>query len=84
MTRISLSELEARDAFIARHIGPSAAEQAKMLETVGYASREALIDAVVPANIRRKEVLPLGMFTEAKSEQAALAQLKAIASKIKF
>jgi glycine dehydrogenase len=83
MTRISLSELEARDAFIARHIGPSAAEQAKMLETVGYASREALIDAVVPANIRRK-VLPLGMFTEAKSEQAALAQLKAIASKIKF
>ena len=83
MTRISLSELEARDAFIARHIGPSAAEQAKMLETVGYASREALIDAVVPANIRRKEVLPLGMFTEAKSEQAALSQLKAIASKNK-
>ena len=43
MTRISLSELEARDAFIARHIGPSEAEQATMLETVGYASREALM-----------------------------------------
>ncbi|MFZ4527859.1 MAG: aminomethyl-transferring glycine dehydrogenase [Undibacterium curvum] len=83
MTRPSLNELEAHDAFIARHIAPSAAEQAKMLETLGYASREALIDAIVPANIRRRDVLPLAEFTAAKSEQDALAQLKAIAGKNK-
>ena len=83
MTRTSLSQLEAHDAFIARHIGPSEAEQAAMLKVLGYADRNALIDAIVPANIRRKEVLPLAQFTEAKSETEALATLKALASKNK-
>ncbi len=83
MTRTSLSQLEAHDAFIARHIGPSEAEQAAMLKVLGYADRTALIDAIVPANIRRKEVLPLAQFTEAKSETEALATLKALASKNK-
>ncbi|AZP11126.1 aminomethyl-transferring glycine dehydrogenase [Undibacterium parvum] len=81
MTQPSLSQLEAQDAFIARHIGPSESEQAAMLATLGYASRKALIDAIVPANIRRHDVLPLGSFTEAKSEQAALTELKALAGK---
>ncbi|MDO8702090.1 MAG: glycine dehydrogenase (aminomethyl-transferring), partial [Undibacterium sp.] len=81
MTQLSLSQLEAQDAFIARHIGPSEIEQAAMLATLGYASRTALIDAIVPANIRRHDVLPLGQFTEAKSEQAALTELKALAGK---
>ena len=83
MTRTSLSQLEAHDAFIARHIGPSESEQAAMLKTLGYANRTALIDAIVPANIRRHDVLPLAQFTEAKSEQEALATLKALASKNK-
>ncbi|MFZ6801170.1 aminomethyl-transferring glycine dehydrogenase [Undibacterium sp. Di24W] len=83
MTRTSLSQLEAHDAFIARHIGPSEAEQAAMLKVLGYADRTALIDAIVPANIRRKDVLPLADFTEAKSETEALATLKALASKNK-
>ncbi|MFC0350907.1 aminomethyl-transferring glycine dehydrogenase [Undibacterium danionis] len=83
MTRTSLSQLEAHDAFIARHIGPSEAEQAAMLKVLGYADRTALIDALVPANIRRKDVLPLAQFTEAKSETEALATLKALASKNK-
>lgn len=83
MTRTSLSQLEAHDAFIARHIGPSDAEQAAMLKVLGYADRTALIDAIVPANIRRKNVLPLADFTEAKSETEALATLKALASKNK-
>jgi uncharacterized membrane protein len=39
MTRTSLTQLEARDAFIARHIGPDAAEQQEMLSLLGYASR---------------------------------------------
>ena len=52
MTRTSLTQLEARDAFIARHIGPEAAEQQQMLDVLGYASRAALIDAIVPPGIR--------------------------------
>ncbi|MCU6433829.1 aminomethyl-transferring glycine dehydrogenase [Undibacterium sp. Jales W-56] len=83
MTRTSLTQLEAHDAFIARHIGPSEAEQAAMLKTLGYATRTALIDAIVPANIRRHDVLPLAQFTDAKSETEALASLKALAGKNK-
>jgi glycine dehydrogenase len=81
MTRTSLTQLEARDSFIPRHIGPSPSEEAAMLSTLGYPSRAALIDAVVPANIRRKDKLDLGQFFEPLPEQAALAKLKAIASK---
>jgi len=83
MTRTSISQLEARDEFIARHIGPSDAEQAAMLTTLGYASRAALIDAIVPAGIRRKSALPLGQFSEPQTEEAALAQLQSIAAKNK-
>ena len=83
MTRTSLSQLEARDSFIPRHVGPSDSEQAAMLSTLGYASRAALIDAVVPANIRRKEPLDLGQFAQPRSEEDALAFLKGLASKNK-
>ena len=83
MTRSSLTQLEARDSFIPRHIGPSESEQAAMLSTLGYASRAALIDAVVPANIRRKDSLDLGQFAEPRTEEDALAVLKALASKNK-
>jgi glycine dehydrogenase len=83
MTRTSLTQLEARDGFIPRHIGPSDAEQQAMLSVLGYASRAALIDAVVPANIRRKDKMDLGQFFEPLPESAALAKLKGIASKNK-
>jgi glycine dehydrogenase len=83
MTRTSLSQLEARDAFIARHIGPDAAEQQDMLSVLGYASHTALIDALVPANIRNKAVLPLGAYTQPMPEAEALNKLKKIASKNK-
>lgn len=83
MTRTSLTQLEARDAFIARHIGPDAAEQQQMLDTLGYASRAALIDAIVPENIRNRAALPLGQFAEPMPEQAALAKLKGIAAQNK-
>jgi glycine dehydrogenase len=83
MTRTSLTQLEARDAFIARHIGPDAAEQQQMLDTLGYASRAALIDAIVPPGIRNKSALPLGQFSEPMPEQEALAVLKGIAGKNK-
>ncbi|GGX88898.1 aminomethyl-transferring glycine dehydrogenase [Massilia dura] len=83
MTRTSLTTLEARDAFIARHIGPDATEQQQMLDTLGYATRAALIDAIVPENIRNRSTLPLGQFAEPLPEQAALAKLKAIAGQNK-
>ncbi|MPQ55599.1 aminomethyl-transferring glycine dehydrogenase [Duganella sp. FT27W] len=83
MTRTSLTQLEARDAFIARHIGPDAAEQQAMLATLGYPSRAALIDAIVPANIRNKTALPLGAYSAPLPESEALAKLKKIASKNK-
>ncbi|HEU5436196.1 MAG TPA: glycine dehydrogenase, partial [Telluria sp.] len=83
MTRSSLTQLESRDAFIPRHIGPTESEQAAMLSVLGYASRAALIDAIVPENIRSKSQLALGEFYEPMTEQAALAKLKGIAGKNK-
>ena len=50
-----------------------------MLGTLGYASRAALIDAVIPAAIRRQDVMPLGEFTQPLTEEAALAKLRGIA-----
>lgn len=72
---------EQNNEFAARHIGPDTAEQQAMLDALGFASRADLIDAVVPANIRRREALPLGPFTEAKSEHDALLALRALANK---
>ncbi len=74
----SLAALEDAGAFQRRHIGTSAADQAAMLAQVGYASRAALMEAIVPAAIRSREPLPLpGPLTEV----AALARLKAIAAR---
>ena len=73
---VTLSELEHRDEFIARHIGPSATEQATMLATLGVASLDELIAQTVPASIRLTAELPLPL---PQTEHAALAQLKALA-----
>ncbi len=76
--RVPLATLEAHDAFVARHIGTSAADQQAMLDVLGYATRDALIDAVLPAAIRRKTPMPL---PAALSETEALAKLAALASR---
>ncbi|WP_031364262.1 aminomethyl-transferring glycine dehydrogenase [Caballeronia sordidicola] len=76
---LSLAALECHDAFAHRHIGPDAADQHAMLEALGFASRAAFIDAVIPEAIRRKETLPLGAFTQPKSEAEALASLRKLA-----
>ncbi len=47
-----LTELEGHDEFTARHVGPSHADQAAMLATLGLSSLTELIDLVVPAAIR--------------------------------
>src|SRR5512135_2492297 len=76
--KASLAALEEHDAFVARHVGTSAGDQAAMLEALGYATRDTLIDAIVPEAIRRREPLPL---PAAVDEAAALARLRAIASR---
>ncbi|MCX8016941.1 MAG: glycine dehydrogenase (aminomethyl-transferring), partial [Rhodocyclaceae bacterium] len=75
---MTLDELEGRDEFIARHIGPSAAEQAAMCAAIGVADRARLIDETVPADIRLPGELPL---PAPINEAAALARLKTIAAK---
>ncbi len=73
-----LAELENPSEFIARHIGISDADEAHMLSVIGEASRRALIDSIVPRSIARSTGMKLPAVA---SEAAALAELKAIASK---
>ncbi|NLR76283.1 aminomethyl-transferring glycine dehydrogenase [Leeia aquatica] len=74
--RRSLAELEQHNDFQRRHIGPSRADQAKMLAELGYSSLDSLMDAIVPASIRRTEPMPL---PGAKTEPEALAELRGLA-----
>ena len=53
-SRRTLLELEEHRGFVDRHIGTTDADQQEMLKAIGYASRAALIDAVVPPSIRSK------------------------------
>ena len=73
----TLSQLEHNGAFIERHIGPSPEQQALMLEAIGASSLDALIGAIVPADIQLPGPPAVG---DAATEQQALAELKAIAS----
>ncbi|BAL24548.1 aminomethyl-transferring glycine dehydrogenase [Azoarcus sp. KH32C] len=73
-----LAQLEQRDAFIGRHIGPNPAEIAEMLAAIGASSLDALIDQTVPTAIRLAAPLPIA---EPTPEHEALAGLRAIASK---
>src|SRR4051812_26083974 len=75
-----LAELETRNEFVGRHVGPDDADERHMLSIVGAASRQALIDAVVPPSIVRSRPMalpaPLG-------EAEALAELRALAGRNK-
>jgi glycine dehydrogenase len=66
------------DSFASRHIGPNPEDVRAMLETVGYPTLDAFVDAVVPADIRLGKPLDL---PPAKSEREALAELRALALK---
>ena len=57
--RAALAALERDDAFVARHIGTTPQDQAAMLAALGYPTRAALMDAIVPAAIRRATPLAL-------------------------
>ncbi|WP_028696655.1 aminomethyl-transferring glycine dehydrogenase [Pseudomonas cremoricolorata] len=68
--------LSTANEFIARHIGPNAADEQAMLDSLGFDSLEAMSDAVIPASIKGTSVLGNA---DAQSEADALAALKAIA-----
>ena len=76
----TLLELENTSEFIARHIGIDAQDEAHMLGVVGAASREALINTIVPRSIARKQLMDL---PHPATEAQALAELKAMAGKNK-
>ena len=63
--------------FAARHIGPRADDVREMLETLGYDSLDALIDAVVPDDIRLRRPLAL---PPGRSEREVLQALRAMAA----
>ncbi len=73
-----LDALENHGEFVARHIGPEGADEAHMLSVIGAASRQALIDAIVPRSIARARPMDL---PPAASEAEALAELRAVAAK---
>ena len=74
----SLESLENSREFLPRHIGPDTDEQQKMLDVIGKPTLNALIRDVVPTSIARPTPMDL---PAPVTEAAALAELKAIASK---
>ncbi|PCK29629.1 aminomethyl-transferring glycine dehydrogenase [Pseudoalteromonas piscicida] len=76
----SLEQLEQKQDFIRRHIGPSPAQVSEMLNALGVSSVEELIGQTVPASIRLEEGLQIG---ESRTEVETLSYLKSVASKNK-
>ena len=74
----SLTALEQRDEFIARHIGSPSEELDAMLDAIGAPNLDTLIDQTVPPAIRLPAPMPLA---DARPEAEALAVLKTIAGK---
>ncbi|MDX9665850.1 aminomethyl-transferring glycine dehydrogenase [Pseudomonas sp. P5_152] len=72
----SLSQLRDPNAFLRRHLGPDAAEQQAMLDSLGLGSRVELIEQTVPPGIRLNRPLDL---PPALDEQSALAKLRGYA-----
>ncbi|MEO6865887.1 MAG: aminomethyl-transferring glycine dehydrogenase [Gemmatimonadaceae bacterium] len=69
--------LASADQFTSRHIGPTPADIAGMLTTLGYDSVDSLIDATVPERIRLRRPLAV---PAARTEAETLALLRGIAA----
>ncbi len=72
----TLAELDHASPFVDRHIGLRPDDVEKMLEQLGFASLEALMDAAVPGGIRASAELDL---PAALSEEATARELRALA-----
>jgi glycine dehydrogenase len=69
---------ESIGAFAGRHIGASAEEQRRMLETIGYGSIDELMNAAIPEAIRWHGTLDL---PAPATEAEAIAELRALAER---
>jgi glycine dehydrogenase len=67
-------------AFSSRHIGPSAAEKAAMLEKIGVKSIDELVEKTIPAAIRLSKDLDIA---DAMSEKEYLDHISALGAKNK-
>ena len=72
------TKLAGTDDFVPRHIGPSGEDIRAMLDTLGYATLDELMDATIPEQIRLRRPLEL---PGGRSEHEALAALRAIAAR---
>ena len=72
-----LNDLEYADEFVGRHIGPSTTDISEMLDYIGLASLDAMIDKGVPGPIRSDQPLTDPSVTEAN----LLAEIADLASK---
>jgi glycine dehydrogenase len=63
-----------------RHIGPSASDEAEMLQLLGYSDIKEFIAQVVPANIQIEKTLDK-VLDSGKSEVDVISELRAIAEK---
>src|SRR6266508_350596 len=68
-------------AFASRHIGPRPDDVRHMLDTLGLASLDELVDATVPAHIRLNRPLDCGVIGDGLTEQECLAELRAMADR---
>ncbi len=75
-----LRDLEQRDDFVGRHIGPNAAEIESMLQTLAIPSLDVLVERAVPPSIF--ETAPLGL-PESRTEADVLRTARALASRNK-
>jgi len=73
MSRETLGDLEQRDDFIRRHIGPGDEQIADMLGVLGLESLDDLIDKVVPESIITGDPLDIGAD---KTERGTLSYLR--------
>ena len=71
-----MAALDARDRFVRRHIGPSAADLGEMLGAAGAASLDALVDEAIPSAIRLAAPLDL---PPAETEYEYLQRLTTVA-----
>ncbi|MDP2562883.1 aminomethyl-transferring glycine dehydrogenase [Psychrobium sp. 1_MG-2023] len=77
MTRVpSLTELENKQEFLARHIGPDAEQQQQMLSAIGAESLEDMTQKIVPESILLKQGLNVA---DSRTEVEALAHLRSLA-----
>jgi glycine dehydrogenase len=81
MTQVSshsLAQLEQKEDFIRRHIGPTATQASEMLSCLGVSSMDELISQTVPESIRLDHPLSVG---DSRTEVETLSYLKSVAQK---